>query len=238
MKILLVNDDGWRAEGLWHLTEAATRLGKVWIVAPDGQCSAMSHRLTIRTPMRLRQEEYSIPVEGVWSLTGMPADCTKIGLFHVMQEKPDWVISGINHGMNLGFDTFYSGTISAAIEGQLNEVPAIALSNETGEHWELVDRYLGEILERLITLPLKREEIWNVNFPDCSVEECAGIRWDVKPYFGHIFSQEIAVVGEEGKDVFVSEDGPLLSREDAPEDTDTWALQHKYIAVGKIRWSR
>lgn len=160
----------------------------------------------------LRQKEYPIPVEGTWSLMRTPADCTKIGLFHVMKEPPDWVFSGVNHGMNLDFDTLYSGTVCAAIEGQLNGVPAIAVSKEVGECWDLVDYYLGEILAKLITLPLKQEEIWNVNFPDCSVEECAGIRWDVKPYFGHIFSQNITVVKEEGGDVFVSENGPMLSR--------------------------
>ena len=116
MKILIANDDGIRSPGLEHLVRMARNLGEVWVVAPSGQCSAMSQRISVFGTLDL-QPVPDYPVEGVraWTVSGSPADCVKVALACVMPEKPDLVFSGINQGYNVGTDILYSGTIGVTM---------------------------------------------------------------------------------------------------------------------------
>ncbi|MGD8329228.1 MAG: 5'/3'-nucleotidase SurE, partial [Acidobacteriota bacterium] len=123
--ILVCNDDGVHAEGIGALAAALRPLGEVVMVAPDRERSAASHALTLHAPLRIREVE-----DGVFSVDGTPADCVYLGAVHVLERKPDLIVSGINHGVNVGDDVTYSGTIAAAIEGTILGVPSFAVSQE------------------------------------------------------------------------------------------------------------
>jgi 5'-nucleotidase len=124
--VLLSNDDGYASQGLRSLRDALAAVGDVIVVAPEGEQSASSHSLSLMRPLRLRDVE-----PGVFALDGTPADCVYVALHagqRILPRRPDIVVSGINHGMNLGQDAFYSGTIAAAREGALRGIPAVAAS--------------------------------------------------------------------------------------------------------------
>ena len=119
--ILIVNDDGIHSEGIIRLAEAASRFGRVWVAAPDEQCSGMSQKISIFDPILVRPYEFPVPVEAAWSIGGTPADCVKVAVGFLLEEAPDLVLSGINNGYNAGFDNAYSGTIGAAAEALMTD---------------------------------------------------------------------------------------------------------------------
>ena len=181
MRILVVNDDGIKAPGIKRLVQMAAGLGEVWVVAPAAQCSAMSHRITVRGDLEVKP--YDFPATGVtaYSVGGTPADCVKVALGCLMTEKPDIVFSGINAGYNVGRDILYSGTIGAAMEALCWGVPAIAFSVAEEDECEVLNTYLEPVAKELISKTLPQNEIWNVNFPGCTLEEYKGILWDRIP---------------------------------------------------------
>src|SRR5688572_5841055 len=129
--ILVTNDDGIYSEGIRLLAEALADVGDVTIVAPDREQSAASHALTLNRPLRLLQIE-----EREWIVDGTPTDCVNLAVLHLMKSnRPDFIVSGINFGPNLGDDVTYSGTISAAFEGALLNIPSIAFSALVGKHF-------------------------------------------------------------------------------------------------------
>ena len=123
MRILVTNDDGYLANGIQVLADAARRLGEVQVVAPDREQSATSHSLTLHYPLRARRT-----TDGVHVVDGTPTDCVVLALGELVPEKPDFVLSGINHGANLGDDVLYSGTVAAAMESCILGIPSIAIS--------------------------------------------------------------------------------------------------------------
>src|SRR5947209_19133004 len=130
-RILVTNDDGIYSEGIRKLAKAIEPLAEVLIVAPDREQSAASHALTLNRPLRLLQLE-----ENEWIVDGTPTDCVSLAVLKLMPDtRPDLVVSGINFGPNLGDDVTSSGTISAAFEGSLLNIPSIALSALVGEHF-------------------------------------------------------------------------------------------------------
>ena len=131
LRILISNDDGVFAEGIQALAaEAVERGHRVTVVCPDQERSATGHGLTLQTPIRAERAD-QLFAEGVqaWACSGTPADCVKLALFRLLEEPPDLVLSGINHGPNLGTDVLYSGTVSAAMEGTIEGLPAMAISS-------------------------------------------------------------------------------------------------------------
>src|SRR5437763_3888711 len=130
-RILVTNDDGIYSEGIRKLAKALAALGEVFIVAPDREQSAASHALTLNRPLRLMQLEAN-----EWIVDGTPTDCVNLGVLKLFNDpRPDVVVSGVNFGPNLGDDVTYSGTISAAFEGALLNIPSIALSALVGERF-------------------------------------------------------------------------------------------------------
>ncbi len=181
MHILLVNDDGIKSPNLALLAEYALKLGRVTIVAPETQMSGMSQGMTLGRPLKVRRENF--PVDGVtaYSCDGKPADCVKVGLSALLvDDEPDFVFSGINNGYNAGYDVAYSGTVGAAEEALMHEIPAIAWSVDKGADLSLAREYLLPLMEELTKKPLS-DGIWNVNFPNCPVDECKGVRYDCRP---------------------------------------------------------
>jgi 5'-nucleotidase len=158
--ILIANDDGYARKGIRTLAAALQPLGDVVIVAPEVEQSASSHSLSLHRPLRLRNVEPSI-----WAVDGTPADCIYVAMHHpsVLPRKPDLVVSGLNHGLNLGQDVFYSGTVAAAREAALRQIPAIAASAAHGVDRERAAAAVVKIAEKL--LAAKRPILLNVNFP-------------------------------------------------------------------------
>ena len=159
MRILVVNDDGIKAPGIKRLVQMAAGLGEVWVVAPAAQCSAMSHRITVRGDLEVKP--YDFPATGVtaYSVWGTPADCVKVALGCLMTEKPDIVFSGINAGYNVGRDILYSGTIGAAMEALCWGVPAIAFSVAEEDECEVLNTYLEPVAKELHFRGIQRNPV-------------------------------------------------------------------------------
>ena len=122
--ILIANDDGIGAEGIARLAAAALPFGRVFVAAPDTQCSGMSQKLTIRGELSVTEAPFPVPVEAAWAIGGTPADCVKAAIKALLPVRLDVVLTGINRGYNAGFDIAYSGTVGAALEAVMNGVPA------------------------------------------------------------------------------------------------------------------
>ncbi|MBP5256074.1 MAG: 5'/3'-nucleotidase SurE [Clostridia bacterium] len=176
--ILLTNDDGIDAPGLLRLAKAAVSFGSVWIIAPDGQRSAASHSISLRDPFDVFPHEY--PVKGVraFSCSGSAADCVRVGFHNILPDVPDVVLSGVNHGFNVGADLQYSATAGAAFEAVFLGSRAIAFSEDHKSHGETADHYLSVVLEELIDKKAPDRSIYNVNFAGGLPEECKGILRD------------------------------------------------------------
>jgi 5'-nucleotidase len=176
MRILVTNDDGIGARGLECLVKALESLAEIWIVAPDREQSAASHALTLRDPLRVIQHG-----EREFSVSGTPTDCVLVavrGIRGLLEPVPDLVVSGINHGPNMGDDVTYSGTVAAAFEGRLLGLPALAFSNTEWkpDHMETSALIARQIVESLVARGLPRETLLNVNIPDLPLEGIRGIR--------------------------------------------------------------
>ena len=128
MRILVSNDDGIHSSGLKALVESLALEHEVYVVAPDRERSAAGHALTLHKPLRVEEVNLGSRIKRAWETTGTPGDCIKIGINSILDVMPDLIISGINHGPNLGTDVLYSGTVNAAMEGAVLGFPSIAVS--------------------------------------------------------------------------------------------------------------
>jgi 5'-nucleotidase len=174
MRILVTNDDGYLADGIRVLARAASRLGDVDVVAPDREQSATSHSLTLHYPLRVRSAD-----NGVMVVDGTPTHCVVLAVGELLEERPDFVLSGVNHGANLGDDVLYSGTVAAAMEATILGIPAIALSYTGRERDELHlwEGVLASLLQQLIgRSSFPKETLFNVNLPAVAPDAIAGIR--------------------------------------------------------------
>jgi 5'-nucleotidase len=179
IKLLISNDDGVFALGLRILANTCAQAGyDVTVVAPDRERSATGHGLTLHQPIRAEIVN-SVFVEGVtaWSCSGTPADCVKLALSGILTTKPDFVLSGINQGSNLGNDILYSGTVSAAMEGVMEEITSIALSlaSFTSQEFPTGAQFALQLLKQLIDKPLPQPTLLNVNIPPVQPEAITGV---------------------------------------------------------------
>ena len=231
MKILVVNDDSIHAPGIALLAKAAMELGEVTVVAPAHQCSAMSQRITIRGDMRVdKVQDFPVPVKAAYKVDGTPADCLKIAMQYLLEEKPDYVFSGINDGYNAGFDIAYSGTIGAALEGVMNGIPAIAFSAREFCDPGAMEVYLPRVLQELLQALPKPGTLWNVNFPDCAASACKGILRGRVPAACSFYDNEYDRA-EGAPSIRVSNPGPEQCR----EGSDIHAILHGYVSIGEVR---
>jgi 5'-nucleotidase len=162
-RILLTNDDGVNSEGIHALAEALDPLGEVVIVAPIQEASAIGHALTLRRPLRLEGVRPS-----VYSVDGTPTDCVSVAIEHVLNGKPDLIVSGINKGWNLGDDVTYSGTVSGALEGALHGIPSVAISTQNkNNHFEFgsAARAAFTIVEAVLERGMPKFTLLNINVP-------------------------------------------------------------------------
>ena len=173
MRILLSNDDGYFAPGLGALARALAPLADITVVAPERDRSGASNSLTLDRPLMLRQEP-----GGFYYVNGTPTDCVHLAVTGMLDHLPDIVISGINHGANMGDDTIYSGTVAAATEGYLLGVPSIAVSlaNHNAQHFDTAARVVVELVQRIQAQPPTEPMLLNVNVPDRARADLGGIR--------------------------------------------------------------
>lgn len=167
MRILLTNDDGINAPGIQALWNELSSIANVEVVAPDSERSAASQAITVHHPIRVDRHCLNQPNICAWRVGGTPTDCVKIAIEALLTERPDFVVSGINQGANLGTDVLYSGTVSAAIEAAMHGIQAIAVSLDS---WEVCDfnpaaRFTKKLIQSMKNRSLPPNTLLNVNVP-------------------------------------------------------------------------
>jgi len=179
MHILVSNDDGIFAPGLRALANTLAQAGHgVTVVAPDRERSATGHGLTLHKPIRVEPVTgFFDPTVTAWACTGTPADCVKLALGRLLTHPPDLVVSGINQGQNLGTDILYSGTVSAAMEGLIENIPGVALSlaSYTEPEFGVASRFAAGLIQQLSREPLPGAILLNVNIPAVAAQQIAGV---------------------------------------------------------------
>lgn len=232
MHLMLSNDDGIDAAGLHALRRAIAEARPDWklsVVAPDSEKSASSHALTLTQPLRIEERG-----ERAWAVTGTPTDCVLVGYESILEgDPPDAVLSGINHGPNLGEDVHYSGTVAAAFEGRLLGLPSVALSLGSRKlHFAAAETFVQEHLVRWLENGLPADTLLNINIPSGNADEIKGIR---PCRLGSRRYSDVVVRKEDprGRDYFwIAGDHRTVSDE---PDTDLVLVNDGWIAVTPLK---
>lgn len=234
LRILVSNDDGIHSQGIKVLERIAQTLSEdVWVVAPETEQSGAAHSLTLRRPLRVNKVS-----RRRYAVDGTPTDCVMVAISEVLKDqKPTLMLSGINHGANMGEDVTYSGTVAAAMEATLLGVPAIALSQVTkqGQHvkWATAEHFAPKIIQKLLTVTLPRGTLININFPNLVTASVKGIE---------VVSQGLRNI----RDSLIKWTDPRgipfywiggAARDDSPTEvrTDLEAIQKGYISVTPLQ---
>ncbi len=230
--ILVTNDDGITAKGIKVLVELMKNIGRVVVVAPDKPQSGMGHAITIHDPLKLRKS-YIFDAIGVesYECSGTPADCVKIAKNHILSESPDLVVSGINHGSNTSINVIYSGTMSAAIEAAVEDLPAIGFSlcdYTPDADFSHVSDFVLKICRQVMRTNLPKATALNVNIPKISHEPVRGIRIcrQAKAKWLEKFDERTDPYGR--KYFWLA--GEFFGY-DHGEDTDEWAVKNNFVSV-------
>jgi 5'-nucleotidase len=229
LRILVSNDDGYRAEGLQRLADALRPLADVTVVAPDRNRSGASNSLTLDVPLRVWP--YG---EGMYYVSGTPTDCVHLAISGFFDFDHDMVVSGINDGANLGDDVLYSGTVAAAVEGRFLGLPTLAISLvvRDGRHFDTAARVAGELVARLVRTPLHSSMILNVNVPDLPYEHLRGFR---VTRLGHRHRSEAVIRAYDPRGRPVYWVGPAGEGADAGEGTDFAAIADGCVSVTPLQ---
>jgi 5'-nucleotidase len=232
VKILISNDDGYRAEGLTALTQALAAIADVTVVAPDRNRSGASNSLTLDVPLRV----FPFDERRYYVVNGTPTDCVHLAISGLFEDEHDMVVSGINDGANLGDDVLYSGTVAAAIEGRFLGLPAIAVSlvmqPNSGQHFDTAARVAAELVMRVQRSPLHRATILNVNVPDVPYERIRG--WEATRLgFRHRSERIVPSEDPRGRPVYWV--GPAGVGQDAGPGTDFHAVANDFVSVTPLQ---
>ncbi len=229
MKILVSNDDGYLATGIIALADALSALADVTVVAPDRNYSGASNSLTLHAPLRVHTAG-----ERRYFVNGTPSDCVHLALAGFLDEDPDIVVSGINHGANLGDDVIYSGTVAAAMEGRFLGLPAIAVSlvGRDASHFDTAARVAAELVQKLIEQPLPKDIMLNVNVPDLPYDQLAGIE-AVRLGFRHRSEPIVENRDPHGRRIYWI--GPAGGGQDAGAGTDFDAIDRGAVSVTPLK---
>ena len=230
MKILVSNDDGIMAPGLAVLAEACRTVGQVTVVAPDREQSGTSHSLTLHRPLRPQRRH-----DGAFQVDGTPTDCVLLAVGALMEERPDFVFSGVNHGPNMGEDVLYSGTVSAAMEAVTLGIPGIAFSLASREP-ELLAAYqplLAGLVARIVAVKaFPPSMLLNINLPDANAAEVRGVK--VTKLGSRYFSESLTRMKDPwGKEVFWIGGGEITWTGDA--ESDHQAVHDGYISITPLQ---
>ncbi|MBU6467910.1 MAG: 5'/3'-nucleotidase SurE [Betaproteobacteria bacterium] len=230
MRILMSNDDGYFSQGIQVLYEHLKDIAEVTVVAPDAERSGASNSLTLDRPLIVKRAP-----NGFYHVNGTPTDCVHMAVTGLLEQVPDIIVSGINHGANMGDDTVYSGTVAAATEGFLLGIPAIAVSlvNETGKgHYECAAQVVVNLVRQMQAKRLTEPTLLNVNVPDCPFAELKGMKV-TRLGKRHKAEPVIKASNPRGQTVYwVGAAGPAA---DAGEGTDFDALRQGYVSITPLQ---
>lgn len=228
MRILISNDDGYLAPGIIALANALRPYAEITVVAPESNRSGTSNALTLDRPLSLSRAD-----NGFYFVNGTPSDCVHVALTALMTDLPDLVVSGINHGQNMGDDTLYSGTVAAATEAYLFGVPAIAFS-QVDKGWGELNAAAKIAAEMVLRgFPsLNQPYLLNVNIPNLAYENIRGIR---TARLGKRHSSEPVIQAQDpaGRNIYWI--GPVGAAKDASEGTDFDITSKGYVAVTPLQ---
>ena len=227
MRILISNDDGYKADGIIQLAKSLSEIAEVIVVAPSENKSAASSSLTIGKPLKPIQIE-----QNIYAIDATPSDCVHLALCGFIKEPIDLVVTGINFGANLGDDVIYSGTVAGAIEGRFLGLPSIALSLASWEckHFETAGNIARLLVAQIDKAPLANNTIINVNVPDIPIHEINGIkstrlgsRHKSEPSIKDLKDPSLYWIGENGKEA------------DNGEGTDFYAISKNFVSVTPLQ---
>ncbi|MGB2990533.1 MAG: 5'/3'-nucleotidase SurE [Candidatus Zixiibacteriota bacterium] len=225
MIVLLTNDDGVNAKGLLVLKKELSRVGQVWAVAPDREQSATSHSLTLQHPLRINKIG-----ERFYSIDGTPTDAVMLAVHAILKRRPDILISGINHGPNMGDDVSYSGTVAAAMEGTILNIPSIAVSNVNWDarYFESAARFVRKLAKFVLENGLPQYTFLNVNVPD---RRQAAKGYKITRLGKRVYSDVvIEKIDPRGRNYYwIGEQTPIWEKK--ADDTDFAAIKEGYISI-------
>ena len=226
MRILISNDDGFFAEGINTLAQVLSDIADVFVAAPDRNRSGASNSLTLENPLRIREEKPQ------WiSVQGTPTDCVHLALNEWLETPPDMVITGINHGANLGDDVVYSGTVAAAMEAHFLGIPAIAVSLVGHTHFDTAAQVVKNLVLKLQQVPLSPQHILNVNVPDVPLDAIQALTV-TRLGSRHHTEAMVKTKDPRGQDIYWF--GPLGQCRDDAEDTDFHAIANLNVSITPI----
>jgi len=229
MHILLSNDDGYFAPGLAALAEAVGALAKVTVVAPERDRSGASNSLTLDRPLSVRRA-----ANGFFYVNGTPTDCVHLAVTGLLDFIPDMVISGINDGANMGDDTIYSGTVAAATEGYLLDIPSIAvsMSQHGAKHFETAANAVVELVQRFQRQPYPAAVCINLNVPDVPQAQIKGMQ---VTRLGRRHKAESVIRATTPRGEIVYWVGAAGAAQDAGEGTDFYAVENGYVSLTPLQ---
>ncbi len=227
--ILVCNDDGIEGPGIHALAASMKKLGTVTVVAPAEPHSGMSHAMTLGEPLRIREYSRNNRFFG-HTVSGTPVDCVKVALSHIMERKPDLIVSGINYGSNTAMNTLYSGTVAAALEGVLQGIPSLAFSLTTyvDADFTYAAKFARNLSKEVLSRGLPPDTILSVNIPNVPEEEIRGVLVTSQ---GKSRWEEAAI---ERNDMYGNPYYWLsgtLQLHDHDLGSDEYAVRHNYVAV-------
>ena len=238
LRLLITNDDGVHAPGLFALQKTLRAAGHtVTVVAPQNPQSASGHGITMHKPLRIHSVTLS-DGSSAYAVSGTPADCAILGIHEVLKKEVDLVVSGINYGANLGWDVLYSGTVAAAQEATIQGVPAIALSvvhPEGHTYWETAADFAVKLVAQVAVHGLPLYTLLNANVPNKPASEIQGVK--ICHQGRRIYEEPVVKRTDPmGKDYFWM--GGTLAKEEGESGTDTHATAHDHISVTPIHLER
>lgn len=240
MKILVSNDDGIHANGIKALVEKLSIDYDVYVIAPNQERSAAGHSITLNSPLRVEEAGSLYGSVRSWAVSGTPGDCVKIGVNSILSndEKPDLIISGINHGPNLGHDIIYSGTVSCAVEGAMMNIPSIAVSLNSYkpeyENFLFSAEFISSLIPKLSLFQFPQKSILNINIPDIPQSDIAGVV--VTEMGGRMFTDNYEKrIDPRGK-VYYWMAGRLSTEKDN-ENTDITAIRQNKISISPLTFN-
>ena len=229
LRILLSNDDGYFAPGLAALAQALSALGTVTVVAPERDRSGASNSLTLDRPLSVRKAS-----NGFHYVNGTPTDCVHLAVTGLLDHLPDVIVSGINHGANMGDDTIYSGTVAAATEGFLLGIPSIAISLAAAgnDHFATAAEVARGLVERNIKQPLSEPMLLNVNVPDVPHAQLCGTEV-TRLGKRHKAEPVVKALNPRGEPIYWV--GAAGSAQDAGEGTDFYAVSQRRVSITPLQ---
>ena len=232
MHILLTNDDGIQAPGLWALYDRLIKNHSISVIAPDREQSAIGHAITLNQPLRANRVSMNGNCPG-YAVSGTPADCVKLGVLELLETKPDMLISGINPGANVGVNVNYSGTVAAAKEAALYGIMAMAVScmGPAADHYDAIAALVAKIAVKVADHGLPFGTFLNINVPDVPFQEIRGIR--ISKLSTKFFPESIDKRVDPRQRTYYWQGLDSLPISDNPE-IDGTALSDKYISITPI----